>query len=161
MTLYDLTAEWLELIELAEDPETDPETLADTMEALGGEIEDKVDGYGKAIRQVEVNIAALKAEEARMSAKRKAMESNVSRMKEAVKASMIAVDRPKIKTALFSFAVANNPPTLIIDDESKIPDSFLIPQEPKVDTAGIKAAIKDGQEFDWCHTETGQSLRIR
>lgn len=161
MTLYELTEEWLELIELAEDPETDPQVLADTMEALGGEIELKADGYGKVIRELEAKANALKAEETRLSTRRKAMENNVSRMKEALKMAMLAVEKPKIKTALFSFAVSNNPPTLVIDDLSKIPDSFLIPQEPKVDTAGIKAAIKSGESFDWCHTETGQSLRIR
>ena len=38
MTLHELTEEFQQLLALAEDPETDEQILADTMEGLEGEI---------------------------------------------------------------------------------------------------------------------------
>ena len=37
-SLYQLTDEYLQLLEMAEDPDVEPEVLKDTMEAIGGEI---------------------------------------------------------------------------------------------------------------------------
>ena len=52
MTLYELTNELQELLALAEDPEMDPQMIADTLEGLEGEIELKAEGYGKVIAQM-------------------------------------------------------------------------------------------------------------
>ena len=52
-TLYELSADYQKLLELAEDPDTDAETLADTLEALGGEIEDKADNYARVMKSME------------------------------------------------------------------------------------------------------------
>ena len=38
-TLYDLTNEYLEVLDLANDPEIPPDVVADTLEAIGGDIE--------------------------------------------------------------------------------------------------------------------------
>lgn len=42
-TLYELTAEYQQLLDMARDPDVDEKALSDTMEAIGGEIEDKAD----------------------------------------------------------------------------------------------------------------------
>ena len=41
MTLYELTAEFQELLNMMEDPEVDDQVLADTLAAVAGEIEAK------------------------------------------------------------------------------------------------------------------------
>lgn len=48
-TIYELTEDYLRLLELAEDPDTDPEAFADTLEGLDGEIEIKAEGYAKGV----------------------------------------------------------------------------------------------------------------
>lgn len=47
MNLFELTGQYLELLELAEMPDADPEVIQGTMEALDGELEDKADGYAR------------------------------------------------------------------------------------------------------------------
>ena len=160
-TIYELTEEYKMLLELAEDPEVDPETLSDTLEALGGEIEDKADGYAKVIKQMEADAAGLKAEEKRLSTRRAVCENNIKRMKAALQSAMEATGKTKFKTDLFSFGIQKNPAALVIDDQNKIPAKYLIQQEPKTDTKAIKDAIKEGSTFDWCHLEQTESLRIR
>lgn len=161
MTLYELTEEYRMLLELAEDPEVDPETMSDTLEALGGEIEEKADGYAKVMKQLEADAAALKAEEKRLSTRRTVCENNIKRMKAALQSAMEATGKTKFKTDLFSFGIQKNPAKLVIDDEKQIPHDFMIQPDPVPDNKAIKDALKEGFEFAWCHLEQSESLRIK
>lgn len=165
MTLYELSQEYLNLLTLAEDPDVDPEILADTMEGIDGEIEDKADGYARIIRQMEADAAALKAEADRITNRRRTIENNIRTMKNRLEDAMIATGKVKFKTELFSFGIQKNPARVVIDDPTKIPAGFLIPQEPKIDTAAIKNSLKDADEqIFWegvAHLEQDASLRIR
>lgn len=163
-TLYELTADFMALLEMAEDPDTDPVAFEDTMEALGLEIEDKADGYAKVIRQLEGNIAACKAEIQRLKTAATVMDNNIKRMKENLQDTMEVTGKRKFKTPLFSFGIQKNPPSLVLDavDTGMIPGEYLIPQEPKVDTAKMKADLKGGLDLTGiAHLESGYSLRIK
>lgn len=165
MTLYELSQEYLNLLTLAEDPDVDPEILADTMEGIDGEIEEKADCYARIIRQMEADAAALKAEADRITNRRRTIENNIRTMKNRLEDAMIATGKVKFKTELFSFGIQKNPARVVIDDPTKIPAGFLIPQEPKIDTAAIKNSLKDADEqIFWegvAHLEQDASLRIR
>jgi len=163
-TLYELTADFMMLLEMAEDPDTDPVALQDTMEALSMDIEDKADGYAKVIRQLEANVAACKAEMLRLKTAATVMENNIKRMKENLQDTMEVTGKRKFKTPLFSFNIQKNPPSLVLDevDTARIPADYLIPQEPKIDTAKLKTDIKAGKDLDGiAHLESGYSLRIK
>lgn len=161
MTIYELTQEYLQLLALAEDELTDPQTLDDTMEAIQGEIEDKADGYAKIMLQLYAQSDGLDKEIKRLTEKKRAIDNNAKQLKNRLQQAMEATGKTKFKTDLFSFGIQKNPVALVIDDAEKIPEEFLIAQAPKVDNAGIKAALKAGQEFDWRHLSQSESLRIR
>lgn len=163
MTLYELTAEYGQLLALAEDPDVDPQVLADTMEGLSGEIEDKADGYAKVMKQLEADAAALKGEIDRLTARKRTLENNIDRLKEALKTAMILTEKTKFKTELFSFGIQKNPASVVLDvDLAEIPAEYLIQQEPKVDKAKLKDDLKDGKDLGGiAHLEQTESLRIR
>lgn len=69
-TLYELTADWLALMEMAEDPDIEEDVFMDTLEGIEGEIEDKADGYAKVIRQLEHDAEACGTEAKRFTEKR-------------------------------------------------------------------------------------------
>ena len=163
-TLYELTADFMMLLEMAEDPDTDPVALQDTMEALSMDIEDKADGYAKVIRQMEADAAACDAEAKRLRNKELTMKARIKHMKENLLDAMEVTGKRKFKTPLFSFSVQKNPPSLVLDevDTARIPADYLIPQEPKIDTAKLKSDIKAGKDLDGiAHLESGYSLRIK
>lgn len=161
MTLYDLTDEYRFLLELAEDPDVDPDTLADTLEALGGEIEDKADGYAKVMKQLEADAAALKAEEKRLARRRSACENSIARMKKALQTTMETTGKTKFKTNLFSFWIQKNAPRLVVDNEKKVPAEYFVQPDPVRNDAAIKKALNEGAKYDWCHMEQTESLRIK
>lgn len=165
-TLYELTEQYMMLLEMAEDPDADPETLAGTFEALEGEIEDKADGYARIIRELEGQEAALKAEETRLATRRMGISNNIRNMKLSLQKAMTATGKTKFKTELFSFGIQKNPPAVVLDvDESdvkSIPAEYLIEQAPKVDKTKLKEDLKAGKDLTGiAHLSQGESLRIR
>jgi len=81
MTLYELTGDYLSLLEMADDPETDPQAFADTLEGIDGALEDKAEGYAKVIKQLDSDVAGLKAEIERLQARKQAITNSQDRMK--------------------------------------------------------------------------------
>lgn len=160
MTLYELTGQFLQVNEMAVNGEIDEETMQGTLEAIECEIEEKAENYAKVIRNLESDIEALKKEEERLYERRKTIENNIKRIKKNLENCMIAVDKKKFKTDLFSFNIQKNVPALVIDNKNSIPAEYLIQQEPKVDTANLKKYLKENKA-DFAHLEQSESLRIR
>ena len=104
---------------------------------------------------------ARKAEAKRLLDGAKSVEANIDRMKAALMTAMKLTGKTKFKTELFGYGIQKNPPSLKIDMPDRVPEEFLIPQEPKVDSAAIKKELKEGVVYDWCHLEQSESLRIR
>ena len=71
-------------------------------------------------------------------------------MKESLETAMRATGKTKFKTDLFSFNIQKNPPRLVIDKPEEVPEEYLIPQEPKIDTKAIKEILKE-QELPFAH----------
>ena len=162
-SLYEITQDYLQLMEMAEDEEVDAQMVADTLEAVDGELEYKAEAYAKIMKNLEGDIQALKSEEERLSQKRKTIESNIKRMKEALQSVMEVTGKTKFKTQLFSFGIQNNAPSVVITADIKdIPAEYLRVKEPEVDKTAIKKAIQEGIDLsDIAHLEQSQSLRIR
>lgn len=159
-TLYELTGQYRELLEMAESEELDKQLLEDTFAALEGEIEIKADGYAKVIRELEGKAELLKSEIDRLSNRKSAIENNIKAMKETLQNAMYITGKTKFKTNLFSFNIQKNPPKLVIDKPEEVPAEFLIPQEPKIDNKAIKEILAT-TELPFAHLEQSESLRIR
>ena len=70
-SIYELTGEYLELMNMLEDEEIDEQTIIDTLEALDGEIENKADNYAKIIKSLESDIDGISKENDRLTARKK------------------------------------------------------------------------------------------
>ena len=163
-SLYELTTDYEELLTMAEDPDIDEQAFLDTLEGIDGAIEDKADNYARVIRTLEADAAACDAEAKRLRNKKQTIENNIKRMKSALQYSMQVTGKVKFKTALFSFGIRKNPPSVVIDEPylENIPARFLIPQDPTVDKKAMKDALKAGEDLTGlCHLEQSESLSIR
>lgn len=171
-TLYELTGEFLTFSDYAESQDMTPEMVEVWNEALSNladDIEDKIENYGKVIRNLESDIEALKAEEKRLHERRTTLENRVKSMKSAIRDAMKITDKPKIKGELFSFTIRKNPPSLVLEESylENIPEEYLIPQEPIIDKEKIKEILKsDDQKAKErlegiAHLETTESLLMR
>lgn len=164
MTLYEVVQDYLTIQHMMEDPDLDPQTLADTMEGIEGELEVKADGYAKVIRNMEADIEAIKSEVNRLTDRRKTIEKNIQTLKLALQKSMEITGKTKFKTELFSFGIRNNAPSVIMDetDIRKIPNEYLRIRDPEVDKNKLKDALKNGVDLSGvAHLVSSTSLSIK
>ncbi len=164
MTIYEITNDYLQLMQMMEDPEMDPQTLADTMEGIEGELEVKAENCGKVLRNLEGNIEALKSEEERFKKRRQALENNAKRLKLALQGAMEVTGKTKIKTDLFSFSIRKNAPAVVMDEPyiENVPERFLKYSDPTINRTAIKEAIQNGEDLEGlAHLEQSSSLSIR
>ena len=164
MTLYDLTNDYMELLQMAEDPDIDEQAFMDTLEGIDGALEDKADGYAKVIRNLEADAAACDAESKRLRNKKQTIENNIKRMKSVLQFAMQMTGKTKFKTALFTFGIRKNPASVVIDAANvrNFPEQYIIESEPILDKKALKDALKAGEDMTGlCHLEQSESLSIR
>ena len=161
MTLYDLTADYLELQEMMEDDVSD-DALRDSMESIEGLYEDKIDGYAAVIRTLEAEATAYKDEADRMANKAKVIHNNIARMKKAMQESMMQTGIRKIKGKRFTVAIQKNggkaPFVLTWDNPNTLPDE-LVERKPNIE-AIREFTEKNGETYGY-FAERGESLRIK
>ncbi|MCR4556365.1 MAG: siphovirus Gp157 family protein [Saccharofermentans sp.] len=162
--IYELTGSFQTLWNLMEEGVLEDSVLEEVFENTTEELAIKLEGYCKFIKNLESDIAGLKEEEKRLSARRKTMENTVERAKEAMKVAMNTAGEKKLPCGTFTVSVQSNPPSCVIDCElAGIPSKYLIPQEPKIDRKALLEDLKSEDNIlkGVAHIEQGESLRIR
>ena len=163
-TLYELTEDYMRLLDMAEDPDCDLDVFKDTLESLDYEIEEKADGYAKVIQELLNRVSFLDSEIDRLTDRKKCIKGNIDTMKRSLENAMNITGKRKFKTDLFSFNIQKNPASVVMDEQyiENIPDEYLIEQEPKINRAKIKEDIRAGKNLDGiAHLEQSESIRIK
>lgn len=164
-SLYEVTGDLLTIQSMLED-DVDPVALADTLEAVQGEYEIKLESYCKVIKNLEADVVGIKAEVDRLSGKRKVLENNIDRLKKAMFDSMKATETSKIKGQLFTVAIQKNGgkiPVIVSPDAdtSKLPDQLVVITE-KPNIEAIRELLEAGKLVEgFTLGERGESLRIK
>ena len=157
-TLYDLTGKYLQLAELAE--ETDPTLFNDTMDSITDAIDDKAVGYAKVDKELAKDEKALRDEASRLSARAKSINNNRKILKQNLQEAMETTGKTKIKTNEFTIYIQNNPVSVKLVDESKIP-AYLTKTDIVPDKTRIKKLLKEGKDVPGAELSASSSLRIR
>ena len=160
-TLYELNQAYQSLAELLSDPEI-PE--GDIMAALSGvmdEINIKVGNMARLVKNLQADAAIIKTEEQRLAARRRAYENRADGVKRYAQQVMEQAGTSKIKDALLTVAIQNNPAAVAIIDETKIPAEYWTQPAPTVSPQAIKDAIKAGVDVPGAELRQTASLRIR
>ncbi len=159
MTLYKLSAEALELLDLMEDPDIDPQVLTDTLEAVMAEIDMKVDDYCTVINHLSAKMDQIDKEAKRLTTWKQSISGNIKRMKETLMGAMDATGRKKIETEHYRIGIQKNGGVQPMTITGDVPEEYC-KLEP--DNAKIREALDKGAELDFAHfEERGRSLRIR
>ncbi len=160
MTLYDLQNNYRTFLDIAEEGEISEEALEDMREYLLADIDDKLEGYGCVLRQLQADAEAVKAEKLRLAQKQAQLENNIDRIRETMKNAMHLTDRQKVKTKLFTFSITTRLKTVVDAPEEDLPEQFR-KVTYKADTKAIGEYLSAGNEVSWAHQEQAQSLTVR
>ena len=164
ITLYELSQTYREALDVLTDPDLDlpSEVIADTLEGLQGNLEDKAIAVAQFFRNLEATAVAIKEAEQRMSQRRKAIENRVASLKTYLKDSMEACGITKIESPWFALSIAKNPAAVDVFDEAAVPAEYK--EEivtVKIDKTGIKQAIESGADVPGAVLTRGTRLAIR
>jgi uncharacterized protein YukE len=116
MKLYELSTQYAQLVDMLNNTDSDMielvETINDTLDSISDSIEIKADSIAKMIRQLEAEKEMIDAESKRLADRGAKLAKQKEQLKSYLFQNMQIVGQDKIKTALFSFTIKNNPPSV-------------------------------------------------
>ncbi|HEM4056621.1 TPA: siphovirus Gp157 family protein, partial [Streptococcus suis] len=133
----------------------------DTLESLDWteQFEEKVENTVKVIKNKEADVDKLKEEIDRLTKRKKSIENDITRLKTGLQGAFEITGHEKVKTLLFTVSLANNQPSVVVD-EDLLPKKYFI-QTLKPDKTAIKELLKAGKKVKGAVLQESRSLRIR
>lgn len=159
-----LTGEYLQLNALADtDDEGMQIAVADTMQAIAGQFEDKAKALVCVVQNMDADLEAIKSEIERLQARKKVIENRQSEMTDYLRSNMEATGIKKIACPLFTITLIEGRESVSVYDEAEIPDDLVtVKTTIAPDMRAIAAALKAGKQVPGATLERGQSsIRIK
>ena len=158
-TMMGITQRYNAVMALADDDSIPQDEVNNALLTLEDELQEKGENCIKYLDSVQDKIDAAKANKKKLDAYIKTLESRKKRVE---KACIYALDTLQVKSIMTGWGemkIKKNPPSVVIDDLSKVPTTFQHQKiEVTIDKVAIKAAIKAGEEVPGAHLEQGTSL---
>lgn len=164
MKLFELANQFRALEDMALTDELPAELIADTLEGLQGEFDDKAIACAKFILSLEADAKAIRQASEAMRARAE----RVQRRADSVRAYLLfqcqAIDRKRIDSAELVIRRAVNPPAIQIRDEDLIPTKFWVQPPappPRLDKKLLRGALEEGIQIEGVYMESGERLEIK
>ncbi len=160
-TLYELTADWLNLINQLEEAEGEiNEEQMQLFDELISLTDDKFNKTLYVIKDLQNKADLCKEEADRLSKRRKSFERQANLLKDRLKDLMRAANIKSKKTDLFTVSLRKPAASISVVDADKLDIGYLIPQEPKIDKIAIFRDIRDGKTVEGVELKYGQPSLI-
>ena len=162
-TLYEISEQYRQLLEMLEDPEIDQDIVRDTLEGLEGELEVKAESCIIVSKRLEADADMVSKEIERLTKVKDSLTNNAKKIEESVMQTMVAAGKDKLPTKHFKLSIAKNGglQPLKLADISEIPEEYII-REPKADTKKIRDALNSGKPLNFAYLEErGVHLNVR
>ena len=161
--LYEVAAEYRQQLDALAELDLDPQTLADTLEGLQGDLEHKLRAV--IAYSLELDITAAGAEQAakRMQERAKALRAKVDSLHAYALTAMRDTGLPGVETDEFAAKPAKNPASVEVLDLLALPARYMrqpAPPPASPDKAAIAADLKKGQEVPGARLVQSWRLKI-
>jgi Siphovirus Gp157 len=122
--LYELSAEYVYLLDLLDDPDVDPHLIEQELERVAGEIRHKAGSIAALIRQCEGLAEMRRSEAKRLADSATKFERKAEWLRTYVFTHMTAMDIERIDTDRFTLSIQNNPPHVEVLQPSEVPHEY-------------------------------------
>lgn len=165
MNLYELASKYKELLDYMQSvdvtTEEQEEVFHSTLESVDGAIEEKAENIVHVLHQLRADEETIDKEIKRLRDKKRSLENNQRSLKEYLKDTMEYAGKDKIKTPLFSIWTQNNRPSVVVEDEDKIPQEFMRERTTiTVDKRKLAEALQE-KDIDGVRLEQSRGVRFR
>ncbi|MEN9885570.1 MAG: hypothetical protein RL758_148 [Pseudomonadota bacterium] len=161
--LYLIAQEYRADLEKLAELELDEQTVADTLESLGGELEQKAQNVALFIRGLEADADAMRQWAKDATDRAKAMEQRAERMRDYLASCMQSCQIEKIIGPGVELGFRKSS-AVVIDDQDLIPADYMRTKPappPEPDKKAIADAIKAGLDVPGAHVEQRKTLQIK
>lgn len=162
MLLYDLTAQYVDLIDLLEqDP--DNEALQTMLNGMEEALADKIDATLGVRNSYLAEEKALKDEAKRLLDRASSRAYQASRVMKLVENAMNFTGVTKVNTPKFTAWIQANPESVQVDAIEDLPPQYvrIVPEKREADKNAIKAALQAGELVTGCRLEQSMGLRVK
>ena len=160
--LFDISKRYINILELAENPDIPSEVFEEALREMDGELNEKLENIVAFIRSLEGDVSTIKNEVDRLNSRKKAAENKINSLKRNMEECLRAVNKTKIKTSLNTISIQKNAPSVNVLDEKLIPKEFRKEEVVvSIDKKSILFKLKEGIEIEGCELKQTESLRIR
>lgn len=140
-TLYELTGQAAQLMELLEAGEIDEQTVQDTLDSMM--VPEKLEDYGMVIRQLTADVEDYKREKDFFAVRCRA-DNAIKRMKMTLAAYLAATQQDKVQAGRFVLTSTSSK-SVDVFNLAAVPAEYMQPQPPKVDKQSIRNALLAGE----------------
>ena len=148
---------------LAEIPDLDAETLADTLEGIT-DLKEMLAEVIRSALEDEALAAGLSTRLSDMKARLERLETRAKRKRQLALKTMGEADMAKLEQPDFTASLRHAAPALDVVAEDKIPAAYWKPQPFKLDRQGLLQALKAGTAIDgvgWAPPQQLLSVRTK
>lgn len=151
-TLFDIVGEFKQLYEIMTDSDADEQVIADTLEAVKGELEVKSAGYVAVINQLDMEAKKAKELSDAFKAKAEVRANNIKRLKNALKDAMTEIGTDAIDAGDYTIKLQKNGGKVPMVVDGDVPNDYLKVVYER-DSEKIRKALEDGEELPFAHLE--------
>ena len=148
---------------LAEIPDLDAETLADTLEGIT-DLREMLAELIRSALEDEALVSGLSTRLHDMKARLERLETRAGRKRQLALRVMGEADIQKLTESDFTASLKQGAPTLDVVDEAKVPAAYWKPRPSKLDRQGLLTALKAGVAIEGvaiASAQTQLSVRTR
>lgn len=163
-SLYVLSAEFRDAADRIAESGLDDQTIADTLEGLSGPIEEKVVAIAKMIRNLRSEADAIRFAMVGMEKRAASAEGKADRLLDYALGCLQMAGIRKVSSPWFVVSIKGAPGSVIVDDESSVPEEFWTqPETPprRISKVAVADAIRAGRDVPGAKMTPGTRLDIR
>ena len=161
--IYQVAVEYIEAANRLQDLDLDAVTLIDTLDSMGGYLEEKVKNTMFVSRNLKSTAAAIKEAEEVLSSRRKAMENRAAYLDKGMFDAMVKTGIKRIESPYFIVSIANNPGAVDVFEAGLLPSDYMrcVPATEEPDKALIGKALKAGFDVPGARMVSSQRLQVK
>ncbi|MFA5099481.1 MAG: siphovirus Gp157 family protein [Candidatus Omnitrophota bacterium] len=166
MNIYNITAEYMRLLDAIASGEIPEEAIADTLEAVEGDFTYRIDNVSCYIKSLRAEAKAIKDESDILAARAKIKLNEADRLTEFIKNAMTSAGKNKLETPRCKITIKQNPESVTVGADfiswAMVHNEELLSYaDPAPDKAKIKSELQAGVEIPGCTLTRGERIEIK
>ena len=168
MKLYEIADTYRAFMAAVDAGEIPEDAVADTLDGIEGEFDQKVDNIACLIKELRLEAQAIKEEADRLTARQRQKQAAADRLARYLQAHMQAMGKGKIETARNRITIKKNPVSCKILDEDTVLGFLQLhgmadcyKQETTIKKRELLMRLKDGEEIPGAALDVGERIEIK